>query len=182
MKSIYRLLFIILFGGTNVCAQNDPISFVPQAFTILDSASGYLNEDLIKDWVLVLKCENEKLNPESLRPVLILIGTSQGNLELFARNDSVVMCSECGGAMGDPYLGLELKANTFSFEFYCGTNERWTRSILFAFDSKTNQCILMKDAGLQFWATDPDKQESYLSNEEDFGKLLFQQFSNAKSW
>src|SRR5690349_20646745 len=72
-------------------------AFVPADYEILELASGDLNGDKYPDYVLILRSKNEVQNPNVARPLILLKGTAKGQLALMARNDRVVLCSNCGG-------------------------------------------------------------------------------------
>ena len=178
----FWILVVFLFLNSNIFGQSTWSRFMPDSYVILDSVSGFINEDAHKDWVVVLKIATETPDSSSLRPVLVFLSDEMGVLNLYSRNDSVVLCADCGGMLGDPYLGVELDQQVITFSFYGGANERWTRTIRFQYLPEKNEIVLKNDEGLDFWATDPDNQRAYTSNPEDFGKLLFRDFSNTKSW
>ena len=155
-------------------------SFIPAGYTILDSAAGDLNKDGFKDYILILQLTDEQEHADTTRPLLLLKGTGKDRFDLFAANDSVVLCRGCGGVFGDPYAGITVKSNFFSIEHYGGSNWRWTRIITFRYDAKTKQFILHRDAGESYHTFDPDKTELNLHNKEDFGKLSFAKYSYGK--
>jgi hypothetical protein len=176
---MYFLIIISLFCFSSpVTGQSGGLSsFIPAGYTILDSAAGDLNKDGRKDYVLILRVNEEEEHADTSRPLLLLMGTAKEQYQLFARNDSVVLCKSCGGVFGDPYAGITIKNNFFSIEHYGGSNWRWTRIITFRYDTKTKQFILHRDAGESFHTSDPDKQELTLYEKGDFGKLPFAKYS-----
>jgi len=175
----YSTIILAFILTTQLCfAQyKDPGQFIPPQFTILDSASGDLNKDGIKDMVLILKNNYETQNTDTTRPLLLLLGNKSGKYQLLARNDNVVLCMGCGGVFGDPYQGISIKNGYFSIEHYGGSSWRWTRIITFRFNAKTNQFILHRDAGLSWHASDPNQTTEKFFNKKNFGKLPFNQFS-----
>ena len=179
-----RVLFIIfgLFSITthSLGQSQDLSSFVAPGFSILDSASGDINKDGKKDLIVILKNNLEEDNGDSTRPLLILLGNERNKYDLGGRNDSVVLCKACGGVFGDPYAGMTVKNNFFSIEHYGGSNWRWTRIITFRYDLKLKQVLLHRDAGESFHTSDPNKTITTVHNKEDFGKLLFPNYSYNK--
>jgi hypothetical protein len=182
------LKLLILISAVLLIKQNSLGQFknlkqiVPKDFTILDSASGELNRDGIRDLVLILKNNFEKFNTDTTRPLLLLQGNKSGLYKLMARNDSVVLCAGCGGVFGDPYQGISIKNGYFSIEHYGGSGWRWTRIITFKFDTKTNQFVLHRDAGFSWHVSDVNKQTENLFGKEDFSKVLFNNYSYNKNW
>jgi len=183
MTRLLFSMFVILSFRIHCYAQQQTLqSFIPADYSILDSASGDINKDGNKDILVILKNNQEENTGDTVRPLLVLLGSGKDLYELTARNDSVVLCKACGGVFGDPYAGLTVKNNFFSIEHYGGSNWRWTRIITFRYDLKTRTIYLHKDAGESFHVDEPDKTKPYTYNKEDYGKLLFSQFSYDKIW
>jgi hypothetical protein len=158
-------------------------SFIPDGFSILDTSSGDLNKDAYSDMVLVLKRDGEESlsdvieNPEA-RPLLLLLGKADTPYySLAARNDSVVFCYDCGGAMGDPFQGVVVKNGIFSVEHYGGSAWRWTRIITFKYSPKDSIWLLFRDGGDSFHAAEPEKVKTMVQTPKEFGKVLFEKFS-----
>ncbi len=169
--------------GQNLFGQfKDLNKIIPTGFTILDSTSGEINKDGIKDLVLILKNNLEKFNYDTTRPLLLLERNKLGQFKLIARNDNVVLCLNCGGIFGDPYQGITIKKGYFSIEHFGGSNWRWTRIITFKFDTKTKNFYLHRDAGKSWHTSDPNKTTENLFSKTDFGKLTFDKYSNIKNW
>ncbi len=69
-----------------------------------------------------------------IRPLLILIGNSYGNLKKVAHNNNnTVLCHNCGGIFSDPFEGITIKNGYFSVEHYGGSNWRWTEIITYKY-------------------------------------------------
>lgn len=155
-------------------------SFVPAEYQVLDSASGDLTGDGVRDLVLILQLRQENDFPDTTRPLLLLQGVGKGQYQLMARNDHIVYCAGCGGVFGDPYAGITVRGKYFSIEHYGGSNWRWTRVITFKYDLKTKHFVLHRDAGESFHTSNPDKTEQVLHSPEDFGKTRLEDYSNAE--
>ncbi|MFC0771932.1 hypothetical protein [Terrimonas alba] len=177
MTKLFLIVIGLFYFSSQTFGQSTGItSFIPAGYSILDSASGDLNKDRLKDYVLILKADEEEEHADTTRPLLLLMGTARDQYQLLARNDSVVLCKSCGGVFGDPYAGITIKNNFFSIEHYGGSNWRWTRIITFRYDTKSKQFILHRDAGESFHTFDPDKRKLELYGKENFGKLLFAKY------
>ncbi|MEP7377060.1 MAG: hypothetical protein ABI675_26910 [Chitinophagaceae bacterium] len=152
-------------------------SFIPAGFSLLDSASGDINKDGKKDFLLILINNHEETAADTTRPLLLLTGDGKGLYQLAERNDSVVLCKGCGGVFGDPYACITIKNGFFSIEHYGGSNWRWSRVITFKYDVKLKQFVVHRDAGDSFHTSNPDKVTTHVYHKEDFGKLLFANYS-----
>lgn len=179
----WMLSVVLLVLGSRLVGQSPSStlsSFIPANYQVLDSASGDLTGDGIKDLVLILQSATEAANPDTTRPLLLLQGSGKGHYQLMSRNDHVVCCANCGGVFGDPYAGITIKGKYFSIEHYGGSGWRWTRVITFKYDPKTKHFILHRDAGESFHTSNPDKTEQILHAPESFGKTTLEDYSNAE--
>jgi hypothetical protein len=175
-----RLIYILFAMIPCFCfAQADLKTFIPVGYALLDSASGDMNKDGIRDVVLILKKKNEGTQNDVERPLLILHGSKGKKYVLAAKNNKVVLCASCGGVFGDPYDKLVIKNNYFSVEHYGGSNWRWTRIMTFKYDLKRKLYMLHRDAGISYHTSDPDKTTETVHSKKDFDKLLFTEYNNA---
>jgi hypothetical protein len=58
------------------------------------------------------------------RPLLLFVDGASGTYPLTARTDNAVYCVDCGGIMGDPFMGLAIKKGYFTVEHYGGSAQR----------------------------------------------------------
>lgn len=156
-------------------------AFIPPDYSILDTAGGDLNGDAYPDKLLLLKKRGEDTSsdvtehPEK-RPLLILAGQQDATYKLAASSDNAVLCVDCGGVMGDPYMRLVIKGGYFSVELAGGSSWRWTRTVTFKYASGEHNWFLYKDGHSSFHASEPGKVETKLYTAKDFGKVSFEQF------
>ena len=108
------------------------LDFVPEGYVVKDWMTGNLNRDDQDDIVIILEEENRTLTAdltegadggagaggapqdkyelnEKKRPVMLLTRNRNGELKFARRNDNIVLCTDCGGVMGDPYTGIAIK-------------------------------------------------------------------------
>lgn len=175
-----KQFFLLLFWSISCFSfgQSNLKSFIPNGFSILDSASGDLNKDGYKDLVLILKNKAETAQQDVERPLLILHGSKAKLYTLVAKNNKVVLCASCGGVFGDPYSRLVIKNNYFSAEHYGGSNWRWTRIMTFKYDLQKKVYVLHRDAGESYHTAEPDKTSPNIHSKKDFDKLLFKDYTN----
>lgn len=161
-------------------------AFVPAGYQVLDANTGDLNRDAYPDRVLVLRDAATDTATTSLpaaetpRPLLLLLGQPGGGYKLAARNDSVVLCANCGGMMGDPYQAVAIKNGYFSVEHYGGSAWRWTQVTTFKYNPADRRWYLHRHGGESFHATDPDgKTETHVQTTRDFGRVRFEHYGPA---
>lgn len=179
MKNVFSFCLLLFSISAQSQTKWAPYpSFIPKGYSVLDSASGYLNKDAYKDLVLILKINNEDDNKDTTRPLLLLAGRADGLYMQLEKNNNVVLCAGCGGVLGDPYTGITIKNGFFSIEHYGGSNWRWSRIITFKYDTATKKFKLHRDAGVSFHTSQPNKQKTEVYNKEQYGKLLFTDYKN----
>jgi hypothetical protein len=160
----------------------DPITFIPAGFELLDSVSGNLDNDNLKDFLLICRPIGEdtlSIAEDSLlhRKMLILKASAGNQYTLAAQSENAVYCYSCGGMYGDPYAGLQIDAPTFTIAHYGGAAERWTRSLTFTYEPGTRDWFLTKDESKLFDALNTDSVEVETKTPADFGKITFSNFN-----
>lgn len=164
---------------TNVQAADSPFAeFIPDSFSILDSASGYLDLDDREDMLLILKSPYEGIASDVPRPLLILLGKGNGQYELAAQNEYVVLNAGQGGIHGDPYESMSIHDGNFSIFHYGGSAWRWTREIAFSYSREKQKWYLASDGGTSFHIYTPDSSEVYAINKPGWGEIEFGKYVN----
>ena len=181
-KLLFIILFFLLVRQITFGQFHNLNNYIPAGFAILDSASGDINGDGIKDLIIILKNKYENINSDTTRPLLLLQGNSKRQYKLLARNDYVVLCEGCGGIFGDPYQGITIKRGYFSIVHYGGSNWRWTRIITFKYNLNSKHFILHRDSLQSYHVSDLNKTTETLFYKENFDKLLFEKYSNRNVW
>lgn len=185
MKTKIVLLLTLCFSIITANAQTEAVtvpaevkSFVEQGSKAIALKSADLNGDGLKDYILVLEREN---NTENQRPLLILVRGKDKKLTEAKRNEKIVMCSDCGGMMGDPFQGVTVGKNTFTINHYGGSAERWSVSYKFNYSriDKTWQLVRIENGS--FNANEPNKtmKRKIKTPPKDFGKVDIADFNPA---
>jgi len=177
IKMVCLILFCVPAWSSFIDGQTIS-SLVPKGYAILDTVTGDLNLDANIDAILILKIKSEKDTSTADRPLLILEGISKDKYKLAGRNDHIVFCASCGGAMGDPYHGATIENGSFAIMHYGGSAWRWTQIIMFTYQAKTGKYILLSDAGDSFNSTEPDKIKVIKNQKKNWGKISFDDYSN----
>ena len=140
--------------------------YVLQGYEMLDVAKGDLNGDNLLDYILILKTKGEdtltfdNAEWEAARPLLLIIRQPGGGLKSAASNTELVLCRQCGGAMGDPYMGMVIKKNEFSVEAYGGSSWRWGETVTFRYEKVKKNWYLQTHAISSFQAGDPENPKT----------------------
>lgn len=136
--------------------------WIQLGYEALDWATGDLNGDKLRDYLLILKTEGEDTltfdNPnwDTGRPLLLILRQPNGTLKTAATNADIVLCRNCGGAMGDPYMGITVATGTFSLEFYGGSSWKWGETITFRYDAAKKNWYLQTHHITSFQGADPE--------------------------
>ena len=146
---------------------------------------GDLNGDGRLDVVLVLERQKARAGDDDIeqgqRPILILVRRADGSLALAARNDAAAYCSTCGGAIGDPFMGVKVGTKTFTVSNYGGSAWRWSADYRFDYSRRDDTWQLVRVTESSFHASDPDKAKTKVRRPpKDFGKIGFAEFDPQK--
>lgn len=119
--------------------------FIPSGWAILDSASFDYDNDSLLDYVIIIET-NENVKhlkmwgteememTDKPRILLVLNGTETG-FTLSCQANELILTSEQGGMMGDPYQGINVSGNKICTSFWGGSNEKWGLSHCFNFQN-----------------------------------------------
>jgi hypothetical protein len=165
--------------------------FIPIGYSAIDTSSGNLNFDSLKDMILVLRKDGEdstsdfaNCKPEK-RPLLILLGQPNNVYKVAYRNDNAVYSIDCGGVFGDPFTGITIKNGYFSIEHGISGGEHWEHVITFKFDKLKSNWFLYKDHYIHYKFNDDNsdnadalvKDVDKLESVKNFGTIWFEKFN-----
>lgn len=165
--------------------------FVPEDFYVSHFINDDVNFDNKKDWVLSIieRKENRDEDDENKtfkRLLLIITQDEDENYILSKKSDKLIYCLNCGGMMGDPYMGLLLNDDkSFTIQHYGGSSTRWERNLKFKYSIEKNDWFLVENEGVSFNATDNqdeegrdilDKREINKLTPQNFGEIRIEEF------
>jgi hypothetical protein len=185
MKTNTVLLLTLCLSAIAANAQTEAVKipvevkpFVENETKPIALESADLNGDGLKDYILVLErahpTEKDEYDyPKNQRPLLILVRGTDDKLTEAKRNEVVVMCSECGGMMGDPFMGVTVGRNTFTVNHYGGSAWRWTSDYKFNYSRIDRTWQLVRIEKTSFHAADPIRtlKRKIMTPPKDFGKV-----------
>jgi hypothetical protein len=195
MKTRVVLFLVFCLSAVTVNAQTSEAIKVPaevQAFIEKDSKaialeSADLNGDGLQDYILVI--ERPELTAAKYgydvqqRPLLILVRNNENKLSEVKRNEQIVYCSDCGGVMGDPFMGVTVGKNTFTVNHYGGSAWRWELSYKFNYSRIDKTWQLVRIEKTSYHNVRPMKEtleKTVLTPPKDFGKVDIAEFDPAK--
>jgi len=104
-----KLLFLLVCSYVTLRAQPPVVvpkeiqKLIPPGFIAMDYVQGDLNNDSLKDIILILKSvkedspmEEDSSTDDINRPFLIYVSEKNKQWKLAVRNDSIVKCKRCG--------------------------------------------------------------------------------------
>ncbi len=134
MKAGWALLLVT----TALFAQRIP---VPEGLTPLDSIRG----DLDKDGQPELVVAYETAPPDSVAVgagrKLCVYQLHDQQWQVWQESDQALMGSRDGGMMGDPYEGIEIKANTLRVTQSGGSSWKWNETDIYRWDGTALRLI-----------------------------------------
>jgi hypothetical protein len=179
----------VLLAALTVCsaaaahAEGTPaelVPFVEKGTRLLDFASADLNGDNLSDYVFILE---KPYSEEEVgqRPLKIAVRDADGKLHVVKVNDKIIECSECGGMMGDPLVGINARQNTFTIEHYGGSNWRWGSIYEFKYSrrDKTWQLTLIESLSHHVFDAEHAKIKKFRPP-KDYGKIDIAEFDPKK--
>ncbi|MCX6316447.1 MAG: hypothetical protein NTW29_04105 [Bacteroidetes bacterium] len=156
MRPVFIAMLMTIAFGISSYAQEKVLPaelkpFVLPKHEMLDFIKADLNMDGRADYLLILKQEgedtltfdNEKW--DAARTLLLITRQADNKLKLAVTNTDIVLCRHCGGAMGDPYMGIEAKAGEFTLDFYGGSSWKWGNTITFRYDKLKKNWFLQRE-------------------------------------
>jgi hypothetical protein len=185
------ILLFLCFLPTNALSQSDSAlkipadvkAFVEPGATAIWLESTDLNGDGTADFILVTektKAESEDSDDaRDARSLLILVRDLAGKLTLAKRNEKVVYCRSCGGVMGYPFAGVEVRRNGFTVNNYGGSSWRWSESYEFNYSRRDRTWQLVWVEQENFNALQPKKIRTKILTPRNFGKIDIADFDPA---
>jgi len=130
--------------------KNNIFEFIPSGWSILDSISFDYNNDSLKDYVILIE-SIENVNYKKMwgdvememtdKPrILFVLNGSENGFSLSCQANELILTSEQGGMMGDPYQGIIVSGNKICTSFWGGSRDKWNLSHCFIF--KENKWFL----------------------------------------
>lgn len=121
---MYKTLFVSLSFICPLLALSQRIP-LPKNYTVVDTVSGDLNKDNIKELVVAYNTKTATEEYENLPRELVIYKLQNGNWTVWKKSQQALLGSQDGGMMGDPYAGMEIKNNVLQVSHYGGSSWKW---------------------------------------------------------
>ncbi|MCY7346241.1 MAG: hypothetical protein LH614_08490 [Pyrinomonadaceae bacterium] len=119
-------------------------------------------------------------SPGDERSLFILVRGANGKLNIAGQNETIVYCRSCGGAMGDPFAGVEVRRMSFTVNNYGGSNLRWSESYQFDYSRRDKTWQLVRAVSESFNALEPKKVKTKIRTPRNFGRFDLSDFDPEK--
>jgi hypothetical protein len=191
VKKLNKILSFLIFCCAPVLinAQNPALNIPTevQEFIETDAApialeKADLNGDGRTDFLVVTeraRIAGEE-SPGDQRLLFILLRGTDGKLKPGDRSEMVVYCKSCGGVMGDPFAGVEVRRGSFIVNNYGGSNLRWSESYQFDYSRRDKTWQLVRAVSETFNALEPKKMKTKILTSKNFGKINLADFDPAR--
>ncbi len=146
---------------------------------------GDINMDGLLDKIAVTNetCDTNDLHGDnSLCKRVSIYVQKENHLELYAQNDKILDCSDCGGAgVGDPFRDIKIKNGYVSFESLYGDCDKSFIVITFKYNNSDKRLHLFKIGTSTYNCRDDESNSSIPTKEtietvKDFGDVLFENY------
>lgn len=160
-------------------------SFIPYGYKFLREYTDDLNNDGIKDKLLLIEQDTtiKKDNSSKIRPLLILLGQKDQSLKEIARNDFVIFDDESTAYGGDAFDiedGIKIERGKFTIShFYHIFNELSSQQFTFKYDEKKKDWFLTKqtfNSEIDNQVSDDTTTVSDIYTAKDFGSISFRDY------
>ncbi len=130
LKKIILTILVFVSMPPIVKAQNIVHKLIPAGWVEAQKIVGHLDDNGLEDLVLVLKkAESARLGKDEqadAKRMLLLLGQDNpGKYHVILQAAEVLLCSMCGGMMGDPLQSIEIKNKVIIISHYGGSRDRW---------------------------------------------------------
>jgi|GEM_PF-734957 len=186
--AVFSLVFSVHAQTQGVKIPPDIAPFVEKGAKAIALESADLNNDGLKDYILVYERRNPTQKdafdyPANQRPLLILLRDKDNKLSAAKSNEKMVMCSQCGGIFGDPFSGISIGKNTFTVNHYGGSAWRWTADYKFNYSriDKTWQLVEIEKTSYHNVRPMKETLKKTVLTPKDFGKIDIADFDPSAS-
>ncbi|MDA3614414.1 hypothetical protein [Polluticaenibacter yanchengensis] len=126
-------LFTIIFLCFTSSATFGQELMIPKNYIIKDSLTGDLDNDSIKELIVVFDTEKASEDFENVPRELIIYKLKKGKWAEWKRSKQAIFGSREGGMMDDPYTGMIVKNGVLEITHYGGSSWKWSHTDKYRF-------------------------------------------------
>jgi hypothetical protein len=141
---------------------------LPDNGDILLSLKADLNGDKNDDFLVAF----EYLDA---RRELIIITKEKKGYKLASRSWRAIMCKECGGVYGDPFVRIWAEKKKFGVDHFGGSNFKWSNNSVFGYSKRDNKWQLIDFQSANYDLENNVEEKKYTP--EDFGLINLEDYS-----
>ncbi|GAA5090251.1 hypothetical protein GCM10023210_16130 [Chryseobacterium ginsengisoli] len=186
--------------NVEVITNKKPEDFIPKTFVLFSKIEGDLNNDGLKDCVLIIKgTEKDKIITDesrgkldrNRRGIIILFKIKNGDYELITDNNTCFSSeNEDGGVYYAPELDVSVEKNNLYVHYAHGRYGYWTYTFkcknsdfqLIGYDSSDNQGpIVMSETSINFLTGKKQFKENTNPNAESGDEVFKETWTKIKS-
>lgn len=153
-------------------------AFIPKGYGLILDQTGDINRDGLTDHILVIQNQDENVDEDRQRELLILVGQADGSLKLAKRAVGGLLCSYCGGMFGDPLSEIKIDKSGFTISHYGGARGRWGYASSFGWSriDQTWQLIKFTISSHDTLRENSYREKNYVPP-KDYGKIAIDEFN-----
>ena len=140
------------------------------------SARGDLDADGDEDVLVVYTAA--AAGDDAPRALLVLLRGTDGALRAATTGPNAILCTKCGGMMGDPMQAIRAAPGTFTLRFEGGSRELWSSEYTFEYARDRGQWALSGLVSSGFDRAD-GKTAARRQTPKDFGDVVLENFDPA---
>ena len=131
MKLISIFLFLVSFVNFSF-GQKVPI---PKDYSIVDSVSGDLDKDGVKELAVAYNIAEPKEDFESVPRELIIYKQQNGQWNVWKKSTQALYGSKDGGMMGDPHGEMKIEKGVLSISHEGGSSWKWSHTDIYRYQN-----------------------------------------------
>ena len=140
---------------------------LPDNGSILASVTADLDGDGTNDFLIAF----EYL--DAVRELIVVVNRA-GKYKTAARSKRAILCAECGGVYGDPFVRIWAEKKKFGIDHFGGSNWKWSNNSVFGYSRRDDRWQLV-DFQSANYDLEGNAEEEHLKP-ADFGLINLEEF------
>jgi hypothetical protein len=147
---------------------------------ILFSAIVDLNGDKNDEYLIAIQLnEDDKEYEQDNDRILFIITRDKNHFKIHSFNKKILLCSACGGQMGDPFNGITTGKKWFAVNHFGGSREKWSQKYKFGYSRKYDKWQLIEANEELIDSLNPESSDNVSKKyfpPKDYGLINFEDF------